>query len=281
MSPVGLLCRDCVKQTSAGGLSASKRIARGARVRARKFVALDSPVTIAIIAINLIVFALQLLSHYFGRDEVTAALWYLPAYSLAEGTHQVPGGVLPQYPSGFMYGASFEPWRLVTVMFTHSVSFLPHILFNMFALYIFGRHLETAIGKFRFLALYLLAGLGGSAFVMLWGYADPLQVFRPTVGASGAIFGILAATVVAFRAMNTSATSLIVLIAINFAIGFIPGTNVSWQAHLGGMVIGSLAMWIIVRTRGPRLKKRQIIELSALTLAVVLLTCAFLVVSPF
>lgn len=259
VSPVGLLCRDCVKQTSAGGGRATTRIARGARVRARKFAALESPVTYTLIALNVLVFGLQLLSHYFGADGVTRALWYSPLYSL---------------------DIAFEPWRMVTVMFTHSVSFLPHILFNMLTLYLFGRNLETIIGRWRFLFLYLLAGVGGSLAVMLWSYAQPETLNSALVGASGAIFGVLGATVVAFRAMKVNATSLIVLLVINFAIGFMPGTSVSWQAHLGGMLVGALVMWVITSTRGPRKKTAQIVGLSACTLGVALLSCAYLFVLP-
>lgn len=196
-SPVGVLCRDCVKQTS-GGPKGVARVGRSARVAGRRFAALDYPVTMSIIAINVVVFALQLLSNYFGSNGVTGALWYVPTYSLADGVHQVAPGTLPGYPEGALLSAEFQPWRMLTVMFTHSVGFLPHILFNMLALYMFGRNLEQIIGKWRFLALYVFAGIGGSLGVMLWGYADTSTIFTPTVGASGAIFGVMAATVVAF-----------------------------------------------------------------------------------
>ncbi|MBP6685791.1 MAG: rhomboid family intramembrane serine protease, partial [Leucobacter sp.] len=256
------------------------RVGRSARVAGRRFAALDYPVTMSIIAINVVVFVFQLLSNYFGSNGVTGALWYVPTYSLAEGVHQVAPGALPGYPEGALLSAEFQPWRMLTVMFTHSVGFLPHILFNMLALYMFGRNLEQIIGKWRFLVLYVFAGIGGSLGVMLWGYADTSAIFTPTVGASGAIFGVMAATVVAFRSMNANVTSLLVLLAINFGIGFMPGANISWQAHLGGMVVGALTMWIVVRTRGPRLKTRQIIWLAIVAAALVALSCAYLVLSP-
>lgn len=281
VSPVGLLCRDCTKQTGAAGLSAGKRMTRGARVRARKFAALDTPVTYTIIAANVLVFALQLLSYYFGNNGVTTALWYSPMYSLPPGVHEVSGGVIDGYPNGVMLSTVFEPWRILTATFTHSVTWLFHIIFNMLTLFLFGRHLETMIGKWRYLALYLIAGIGGSLAVMLWGYADSAQMFSTTVGASGAIFGVLGATVVAFRVMNVNATSLIVMIAISLGMGFLPGRTVSWQAHLGGVIVGAIAMWIILRTRGPRKKKQQVLALSLLGAVVVLLTGAFFVVSPF
>lgn len=278
-SPVGVLCRDCVKQTHAGPKGAA-RVGRSARVAGRRFAALESPVTMSIIVVCAVVFVLQLLSHYFGRDGVTTALWYKPSYSLADGVHQIAPGTLAEYPEGAYVKGSFEPWRMLTVMFTHSVGFLPHILFNMLALYMFGRNLEQMIGWWRFLLLYVFAGIGGSLGVMLWGYADTLSLVTPTVGASGAIFGVLGATVVAFRSMNVNATSLIVLLAINMGIGFMPGMSISWQAHFGGMIVGALAMWIFVRTRGPRHKIAQTVWLGVLGAALVALSGAFLVVSP-
>lgn len=234
-----------------------------------------------IIAVNLVVFALQLVSYYFGNDGVTKALWYAPLYSLPNGVYTLPAELGAGASDGALFRSEFEPWRMLSVMFTHSVTFLPHILFNMFALFLFGRNLEQMIGRWRFLVLYLFAGLGGSLGVMLWAYAQPESAFTPTVGASGAIFGVLAATLVAFKAMRTNVTSLAVLLGINFAIGFMPGSSVSWQAHLGGMIVGALAMWIIVRTRGHRLKRRQISTLSGLGAVLVLAACAFFAVHPF
>lgn len=249
-----------------------KGMARSAKVTARRFAAMETPVTTTIIAVNVAVFALQLLSYYFGQNAVTAALWYAPVYSLPSENLQIGSGV---------FQGSFEPWRMLTAMFTHSVTFLPHILFNMLALYLFGRNLEQSMGTWRFLTLYMFAGLGGSLGVMLWGYADPATVLTPTVGASGAIFGLLAATVVAFRAINANVSSLLVLLAINLGIGFMPGANVSWQAHVGGLLVGAVAMWIIVQTRGPRFQKRQVAGLVALAAVLVALSSAYLVVSPF
>lgn len=242
---------------------------------------MESPVTISIIAVNVAVFALQLVSYYFGGDGVTKALWYAPLYSMPSGVYPFPAELSSGLAEGALFRTEFEPWRVLTVMFTHSVTFLPHILFNMFALFLFGRNLEQIIGRWRFLALYLFAGIGGSLGVMLWSYAQPASAFTPTVGASGAIFGVLAATLVAFKAMRTNVTSLAVLLAINFAIGFMPGSSVSWQAHLGGMIVGALAMWIIVRTRGPRHHRSQVVALSALGVVLIALSFAFFVVNPF
>nr|WP_233613862.1 rhomboid family intramembrane serine protease [Leucobacter edaphi] len=256
VSPVGVLCPECVKQTAR---PASQRASRGARVATRRWMGSDAPITYAIMAACAVVFVLQLLGYYFGGDGVTRALWYAPLYSLPE---------------------SFEPWRMVTAMFTHSPSFLLHILFNLYALWLFGRNLEQMIGRWAYLSLYLIAGFGGSLGVMLWSYVDPHAVLVPTVGASGAIFGVLAATLVAYRAARVNVTSLAVLLAINLGIGFIPGTSIAWQAHLGGMIAGAIAMWLLLITRGPRFRVRRIIALGAFSLVLIALSGAFFVALP-
>lgn len=241
---------------------------------------MDSPVTYSIIAVTAIVFVTQLLSYYFAGNGVMNALLYAPIFSMPEGVHAVAAGILPNYPQGAMLQMSFEPWRMLTVMVTHSVTFLPHILFNMLTLFLFGRHLESLMGGWRFLVLYVLSGLGGSLGVLLWGYAEPVTLFTATVGASGAVFGVMAATLVALKAMRMDVRTLAVLLAINLGIGFWPGVSISWQAHVGGLVVGAIVMWIILRTRGPRLKTAQIVALSGTTLALVALAFAYFVVSP-
>jgi membrane associated rhomboid family serine protease len=150
----------------------------------------------------------------------------------------------------------------------------------MYALWLFGRNLEQMIGRWTFLTLYLFAGVGGSLGVMFWGYAAPESVLVPTVGASGAIFGVLAATLVAFKAARVNITSLAVLIAINFGIGLIPGANISWQAHLGGMVVGALTMWLLLATRGPRRRTQRLAGLVGLGAVLVALGFAYFVAMP-
>lgn len=254
-SPVGVLCPQCVKEAKP---PATARAARSARVLTRR--ASDRPVvTYGIVIACVLVFAAQWLSARFGGNDVTEALWYAPLYSL------------PQM---------FEPWRMVTAMFTHSTGFLLHILFNMYALWLFGRNLEHLIGRAWFLVLYLFAGLGGSLGVMGWVYVDAQSINVATVGASGAIFGVLAATLVAYRAARVNITSLAVLIAINLGIGFLPGAAISWQAHLGGMLVGALTMWLLLATRGPRRRHLRVLSMTGLAAVLVALSASYLVVSP-
>lgn len=255
VSAVGVLCPECMKQVQPSG---AKRAKRTARVTGRRIAALDTPVTYAIMALCVVVYLAQMLTHYFGDDQVTRALWYAPLYSLP---------------------MQFEPWRMLTSMFTHSTSFIFHILFNMYALWLFGRNLEQMLGKARFAALYLLSGLGGSLVVMLWSYADPQALLVPTVGASGAIFGVLGATLVAYRAARVNITSLLVLVAINFGIGLIPGANVSWQAHLGGLIVGAGVMWLLLKMR-QRAPKQRALMLGGVAAVLVALSFAFFVAMP-
>lgn len=122
--------------------------------------------------------------------------------------------------------------RLLTSAFMHYG--IVHILFNMYALYVLGPQLERHLGRMRFTALYLLSALGGSVVVYLF---SPLNA--ATAGASGAIFGLFGATLVAARRLRLDVRSLIVLIVINLVITFtVPG--ISWQGHIGGLVTGAL-----------------------------------------
>ncbi|MFT4232785.1 MAG: rhomboid family intramembrane serine protease [Leucobacter sp.] len=263
VSAVGVLCPDCVRQTRP---AVPQRAARSAKAAGRRVAALDTPVTYGIMILCAVVFVAQMLSYYFGADEVTRLLWYAPLYSL-------PDSVLPA-------GLGFEPWRMVTAIFTHSTGFIFHILFNLYALWLFGRNLEQMIGRASYLALYLFAGFGGSLGAMFWAYADPNAINIPTVGASGAIFGVLAATLVAFRAARVNVTSLAVLIAINFGIGLISGANISWQAHLGGLIVGAVTMWVLLATRGPRRRAQRVCGLVALGAVLVALGFAYFVEMP-
>lgn len=257
VSAVGVLCTDCVRHTQP---SVAQRAQRSTRVTARRLAAPGTPViTYSIMVLCGVVFAAQVLSANFGDNEVTRALWYAPLYSM------------PQL---------FEPWRMLTAMFTHSTGFVFHILFNMLALWLFGRNLEQMIGRGAFLLLYLYSGLGGSLGVMLWAYVDVQSLQVATVGASGAIFGLLAATLVAYKAARVNVTSLAVLIAINFAIGLLPGASISWQAHLGGMIVGAVTMWVLLATRGPRRKGARVASLLAVAAVLCVLSGLFLVVPP-
>jgi membrane associated rhomboid family serine protease len=124
-------------------------------------------------------------------------------------------------------------WRLITAAFLHGS--ILHIAFNMFALWVIGGPVETYLGRARFLGLYLVSGLAGSAGALI---QAPTAV---TVGASGAIFGILGALlIIEWQATGRLAGNAMTWILINLVISFaVPG--ISWGGHVGGLVGGILA----------------------------------------
>jgi membrane associated rhomboid family serine protease len=153
------------------------------------------------------------------------------------------GGLIPQ-PTGFtevengpvvqIVGgvAGGEYYRLVTSMFLHAGIF--HLLMNMWALFILGRSLEYALGPVRFLTLYLLSGLGGSVAVYWFG-----DQHLPTVGASGAIFGLFAAFFVVLRRLGRDTSSIVPILVLNLVLTFvIPGISIA--GHMGGLVTGAV-----------------------------------------
>jgi membrane associated rhomboid family serine protease len=162
-------------------------------------------------------------------------------------------------------GAPLEPWRMLTSVVMHGS--ILHLLFNMYALYVFGQLLEQMLGRGRYLALYLLAGFGGSVAVDL--LASPVQ---PVVGASGAIFGLMGAFFVIQRRLGGNSVQLLVLVGINLVIGFIPGFNIAWQAHVGGLVTGAVIGLVFMATRNVRQKSTQIWLLAAVGAVLVALT---------
>jgi membrane associated rhomboid family serine protease len=128
--------------------------------------------------------------------------------------------------------ANGDWWRLVTSMFLHAS--ILHIAFNMFALYFIGTPVEQYLGKARYLGLYFVSGLAGSAGALLQSPTTPV------LGASGAIFGILGAMlIIEWQVTGRLAGNAMTLIVINLIISFsIP--NISWGGHVGGLVGGIL-----------------------------------------
>jgi membrane associated rhomboid family serine protease len=150
-----------------------------------------------------------------------------------EGTHVSQIGV-----------ADGEYWRLVTGAFLHDPNNPLHILFNMYLLYLLGRMLEPALGHVRFVALYFASLLAGS-FGALVAAPDEL-----TVGASGAVFGLMSAAFVLQRARGIDPwrSGIGPLIIFNLALPFVfPGLNVSIGGHVGGLIGGALAAIAIDR----------------------------------
>lgn len=133
-------------------------------------------------------------------------------------------------------------WRLITSAFLHAS--ILHIAFNMLALWWFGAPVENYLGRLRFVLVYLVSGLAGSAGALL---ASP---DTPVLGASGAIFGILGAMmIIEYQATGSLGGNAMTLIVLNLGLSFVI-SNVSWGGHIGGLVGGVLVMLAI--TRGGR-----------------------------
>jgi len=138
--------------------------------------------------------------------------------------------------------------RMVTAAFLHAG--LLHLATNMLTLYVVGAPLERVLRTGRYLGVYLLSALGGSLLALL--LSSPYSI---GVGASGAIFGLFGALLVLRRQVGAEAGGLAVLIVLNLAISFaVP--NISWQAHVGGLVTGVLVALVLAATMRPR-RRRQ------------------------
>lgn len=213
-APVGVQCVDCVRE--------SARTVRPTRTAFGGRTIDGNPLaTKAIIAICAAVYVLQ-----FLRPVTTEDLAFVPVI----GWH--------------------EPWRALTGAFLHSPSTVLHLGLNMLMLWQIGPYLESLLGRARFLALYLVSAVGGSAGVLLLAPAPRSILFTsaeaaqyaawatPVVGASGAVFGLFGALLVLNRHLGRSSTPLYAVLAVNIVFGFIyPG--IAWQAHLGGLVTGT------------------------------------------
>ena len=239
-APVGVICPECLGQAQARAPRVGREALGG---RSNQ----NPVVTYTLIAITALFYVLQWIP---GLD-ATSYLAYSPLYSYGEY-----GAI----------GAPYEPWRMITSVFTHSTGFVFHILLNMYTLWIFGQMLERMLGKARFITLYLASGLAGSLGVMFWAPHDTF-----VVGASGAIFGLMGAYLVIQRKLGGETTQLLVLVGINLVFGFLPGMSVSWQAHLGGLLGGALLGFIFVQTRKYTQKKLQLGLVSLTVLAFVAL----------
>jgi membrane associated rhomboid family serine protease len=130
-----------------------------------------------------------------------------------------------------------QPYRFLTSAFLHGGPL--HLALNMYALWIVGSIVEPALGRWRYAALYLLSAVGGSVAVLLLANPDDPSWVTAVVGASGAVFGLFAAIFLVLRRLGRDATQILVLIGLNFALGFVV-SGISWQAHLGGAIVGAV-----------------------------------------
>ncbi|MFI7408292.1 rhomboid family intramembrane serine protease [Streptomyces sp. NPDC049627] len=241
---VGFQCPHCVRSSSGTGQAPT---ASQPRTLAGGTIAADPRLfTKILIGINIAVFiAVQAGSDTLLNDLVLRGAWPPAPFTPTEGV------------------AAGEWYRLVTSMFTHEEPW--HIGFNMLSLWWLGGPLEAALGRARYLTVYFVSGLAGSALAYLLTPAA-----TATLGASGAVFGLFGATAVLMRRLNYDMRPIIALLVINLLFTFAPGFHISWQAHIGGLVAGVITGYAMVHA--PR-KHRSLVQYGtcALVLAVVVL----------
>jgi membrane associated rhomboid family serine protease len=142
----------------------------------------------------------------------------------------------------FEYLQATNQWyRLFTVALTHAG--LLHLGFNMYSLMVLGNPLEAAFGKNKFLIVFFASLLTGSLTSAY--FALP---YGASVGASGAIFGLFGALAIVGKRIGADIRSIVVIIGINFVIGFAMG-GVDWRAHLGGLIGGVVAAQLVMAKR--------------------------------
>ncbi|MFC5187814.1 rhomboid family intramembrane serine protease [Actinomadura harenae] len=218
------ICPDCMRDAAVGHqcpecVAEGHKGTRRPRAAAMSRRPSDMPVvTYALIAACVLAYIGEIASEKVVTDFMMLGAW----------TH--PDG---QLAAGVLDG---EWYRLITSVFLHEPlkgnGFgFTHILLNMWALYVLGPPLEAALGKARYLSLYLLSGLGGNILLLL---VDP---YASAVGASGAIFGLFGAFFVVARRSGAPTGPILFLLAINLIFTF-SVSGISWEGHVGGLVTG-------------------------------------------
>jgi len=233
-TPVGMRCPECSKQRTP--------------VKTLRSASSRPVVTLTLIGINVAVF--------LAEGNLTL--------SSGASNNVFKEGALfastPAYPGhGVAHG---EWWRVLTSGFLHEG--LLHIGFNMYILYLLGQMLEPALGRLRFAAIYFVSLLCGSLGALI------VTPHKPTVGASGAVFGLLGAAAVEMRARQIPVFQSGVggLIVLNLIITFaVPG--ISYGGHIGGLIGGALAALAL------QLGDRYRSQVLALATCAVLGVCAF------
>ena len=168
-----------------------------------------------------------------GLVSLNLAIWLLQIFPGSNLTSQLAFVPLSVYT---------EPWRMITAGFAHSESNPLHVLLNMYSLYIFGSILEPMLGRLRFLAVWLISVFGSSVAVMYLNTPDTW-----VIGASGGVFGLMAAYFVVLRAVGE-------------------------RSHLGGLFAGGAMTAVYANTRNRNQRSTQLIGAIGVVLVFVALT---------
>jgi membrane associated rhomboid family serine protease len=256
---VGVQCPECIREGQAGMPRRAPAIVRALRPSGTPVV------TYVLIGLCVVLYGLQ----------------FLTSGALTDAWLMDPSAVRS------------EPWRLLTSGFLHSQAIVVpiHLLFNMYALYVFGPALEVFLGRARFLALYLISTIGGSVAEVLlyqWAIATDGEIIEATngfiqpglsLGASGAIFGLMGALVVLRKAMGFRLGQILLVVVLNLAIGFIV-PNIAWEAHLGGFGIGAAIAAVYLRTRRSESKALQIVGVAGIAVGLALIVAVCVATAP-
>ena len=265
------ICSDCMVQASVGWQCSScvKRWSKKAPVihplsmsGAKTSFMQQSPVVVGLIAINVAVF----IATGLGSSASLVRLGMDPL-SVHQG----------------------EWYRVITSAFMH-VS-IWHILLNMYSLAIVGPIVEKAIGRWKFLCLYILAALGGSAGVYLMvpvqktlqdaftGSSLLINVHTYTAGASGAIFGLFGACWIVARDRGLNQSAFVGIIVVNLLFSFlIPG--ISWEGHIGGLVTGGVVAFGVVAAEKFRGSRETASTIALFLVTLIVLIAVFLPYPP-
>lgn len=245
------ICPDCMRSASVGFQCPScvKEGAKGSRVGRLPYGGLPSAnaalTSIVLIAMNVAVWV-SIQADGGASSALADRLGIIPDF----GFRFTPGDTTPTIVDGVASGAW---WQVITSVFTH-ISPL-HLAVNMLALYFIGPPLEQVLGRVRFLALYVVSGITGSAGVMLFSEQNGV-----TVGASGAIFGLLGALAVITYKVGGDWRNVLTWIGLNLLLTFTLN-NISWQGHIGGLIGGTLIAAAFVYA--PRGKSRALVQYGA------------------
>lgn len=211
-------------------------------------------VTLVLIAVNAAVFLVDMLSGTTGGVGELGREWELFGPAVANG----------------------DWWRPLTSGFVHAG--LIHIGFNMVLLYQLGMLLEAALGRIRFGILYFMSLFGGSVLVLVMSYDSR------TVGASGAVFGLMGAAVLAFRSrgIDPFSTGIPQLLGLNLLITFVAARYISVGGHVGGLIAGLVGGWILFEVP-QRLPQGKLVApvLCVLASAGLFAACLYIGDNPF
>lgn len=272
------VCPDCMRD-AAVGFQCPECVARGAKETRTGRAAFggrrsDNPqaTTLGLIGINVAVWfavvvtggasswiANTLMLSPLGRCVVGGGAQWYPNVDEAGLCQRLPDGV---WEAGLADGAW---WQVLSHGFVHVDIW--HIALNALGLWILGPPLEQAMGRARFLAVYLLSTLAAGATIFAFA-----PVYSSTLGASGGVFGLMGAMLVVAWRFRGDVRGLLMLLGLNAFITFtVPG--ISWQGHLGGLLGGALVTAIVVFA--PRGERRALWQWVGMAAVALLLLAAF------